>query len=327
MKKLIKENYKFIITIIILIIVLNIRFPYCIDAPGGINNVSNRISINGYKSKGSFNLTYVTEYEATIPTLLFSFIKKDLNIIKEEDVVFDNETLEESYKRDKLLLEESNINSIYVAYKYAKKDINVLSNDIYVAYVLPAANTNLTTGDKIVSINGIKISSKSDVLNSVNDYNIGDKLDIKVINNKKVYNRYAYVYEYDNRKVIGFYICSIKQLDIMDDIKLDVKKNEYGSSGGLVSTLYIYDSLTKEDLTHGYTIVGTGTIDEDGNVGSIGGVEYKLKSAVKEKADIFIVPKGENYTEALKLKKQNNYKIKIIGVSTFEEAVKYLEEL
>ena len=80
----------------------------------------------------------------------------------------------------------------------------------------------------------------------------------------------------------------------------------------------------KEDITNGLKIVGTGTIDLDGNIGSIGGVEYKLKSAVKKKADLFIVPLGENYEEVLKLKKENNYDIEILGVSTFDEVIDYL---
>lgn len=89
--------------------------------------------------------------------------------------------------------------------------------------------------------------------------------------------------------------------------------------------LSIYGNLTNQDLTNGKTIVGTGTIDIDGNVGSIGGVKYKLIGAVKNKADIFIVPNGENYDEAIKIKKEKNYKIKIIGVSTLKEAINELK--
>ena len=79
-----------------------------------------------------------------------------------------------------------------------------------------------------------------------------------------------------------------------------------------------------EDITKGKTIVGTGTIDKNGNVGAIGGVEYKIKGAVKSKADLFIVP-NENLDEALKVKKKYNYKIKIVGVDTFDEALNYLK--
>ena len=50
-------------------------------------------------------------------------------------------------------------------------------------------------------------------------------------------------------------------------------------------SLAIYNALTNNDLTKGRLIVGTGTIDENGKVGEIDGVKYKLKSAVNKKAD------------------------------------------
>ena len=65
-------------------------------------------------------------------------------------------------------------------------------------------------------------------------------------------------------------------------------------------TLAIYNSLVDKDITKGKKVVGTGTIEEDGSVGSIGGVKYKLNGAVRQKADVFLVPAGENYEEAFK---------------------------
>ena len=90
--------------------------------------------------------------------------------------------------------------------------------------------------------------------------------------------------------------------------------------------LTTYSYLTGDDLTKGRTVVGTGTIDKDGNVGSIGGVKYKLIGAVKKKADIFLVPNGENYEEAIKVKQEKNYDIKIVGISNIKEAINELKK-
>lgn len=89
-------------------------------------------------------------------------------------------------------------------------------------------------------------------------------------------------------------------------------------------TLSIYNKLVDEDITKNRKVVGTGTIDLNGNVGEIGGVKYKLKGAVKSKADIFICP-YENYDEAINLKNKYNYDIEIIKVSTFDEAIEKLK--
>lgn len=326
MKKYIKENYKFIISLILILIIFTIRFPYYIDAPGGITDMSKKIDINGYKSKGSFNLAYVKEYRATLPTLLISLFNKDWKVIKQEDVLLDTEDYKTYELRDKILMEESISNSIYNAYKKANKEIKIESDKFLVTYITKESNTDLEIGDDIISINNISINSKEDISNIVKNLNIGEKLNIKVLNNEKEYNRYAYVIEEDNNKLIGILISQINEYETNPKVVVNVDKNESGSSGGLITTLSIYNSLVKEDITNGLTIVGTGTIDLNGNIGSIGGVEYKLKSAVKEKADIFLVPNDENYEEAIRIKKENNYDIEIKGVSTFDEVVEYLNK-
>lgn len=325
MKKIFKENYKFIIALILVVLCFTIHFPYYIDAPGGISDISNKIEIDGYDSEGSFNLVYVKEYKATIPTLIMSLFNKDCKVLKKEEILFDNENDDSYLQRDKILMQESISSAISVAYKYANKKIDITSNKLYVTYVDELANTDLVVGDIIKSINKKELNSKDEIANIINKCNIGDKLEIKVINNEKKYNRYAYVINENNSKKVGLLISNILEFETEPKVKIKTDKNESGSSGGLITALSIYNSLVKEDITKGLTIVGTGTIDLNGNVGSIGGVEYKLKSAVKNNADLFIVPNDENYDEAIKLKNKNNYNIEIVGVSTFEEVLDYLE--
>jgi Lon-like protease len=72
-----------------------------------------------------------------------------------------------------------------------------------------------------------------------------------------------------------------------------------GPSAGLMFTLGIIDKLKPEDLTGGKIIAGTGTIDNDGNVGPIGGIPQKLVGAKKAGAQVFLVPKG-NCAEAVR---------------------------
>ena len=110
------------------------------------------------------------------------------------------------------------------------------------------------------------------------------------------------------------------------DINIKSKMSESGPSGGLMMTLGIYNALTKDDITKGKNIVGTGTIDKDGNVGEIGGVKYKLIGAVRNKADVFICPE-ENYKEAKKLAKEKDYDIIVLTGKNLEEIINKLKEL
>ena len=325
--KIIKNNYKFIISLILILVVFSIKFPYYIDAPGGITNMAEKVEISGYDSLGSFNLAYVKEYRATIPTLIISLFNKDWKVLKTDEVMLDTEDYKSYELRDKIFMKESISNAIYVAYKKANKKIDIISNKLVITYIDDNADTNLIVGDEIVSINNKKVQNKEDIGNIINNFNIGDKLNIKVINNKKEYNRYAHITKQENIKKIGILISNVKEYKTNPKVNVKIDENESGSSGGLIIALSIYNSLVKEDITNNLTIVGTGTIDLEGNIGSIGGVEYKLKSAVKKNADLFIVPNDKNYEQALKVKKENNYDIEILGVSTFDEVIEYLENI
>ncbi len=323
-KECLKNNYKFLIVLIFLILIFCIKFPYYIDAPGGISDISNKITIEGYESSGSFNLAYVKEYRATIPTLLISLFNKDWNVYKQEEMILDNEDAKTYFMRDRILLDESISDAIFVAYNKASKSIEIKENKLYVAYISDEADTNLKVGDKIVKINEIDVESKSEISDILNKLKVGDKISITVVNNDVISEKEAYI---DNDKKIGIILCEVNEYDTNPKIEVKTDSNESGSSGGLITALSIYNSLIKEDITKGLKIVGTGTIDKEGNVGSIGGVEYKLKSAVKNHADLFIVPKDENYMDAIKLKEKNGYKIKIIGVETFDEVINYLNKI
>ena len=287
LKKFIKDNYKFIILLIFIAIIFWLPLPYYIDAPGGLTKLNNKVTIKNKSIDGSYNMTYVSEYKASIPLILFSLINKDYDIYKKEDIVLDNETDKEYYERDRLYLEESISNAVISAYKLANKDVKISNNYLYVGYILDDSNTDLLVGDSIISIDGVKVSTKEEINKLLSKKKSKDKINIKVIHDSKEYNRYAYLKEKKGKILIG--IIPIEVFDYKTDPKVKIKssKSESGGSGGLMLSLTIYDLLVKENLSHGRTIAGTGTIDRYGNVGEIGGVKYKIKGAVKDKADMF----------------------------------------
>jgi len=82
------------------------------------------------------------------------------------------------------------------------------------------------------------------------------------------------------------------------EIEIDLDKIG-GPSAGLMFTLGIIDKMRPEDLTGGKIIAGTGTIDDDGKVGPIGGIPQKLVGAENAGAELFLVPK-DNCAEALR---------------------------
>ena len=88
--------------------------------------------------------------------------------------------------------------------------------------------------------------------------------------------------------------------------------------------LSIYCNLIDNDIVKGRKIAGTGEIYYDGLIGPVGGVEYKVRGAAKNKADIFFVPEY-NYDEAIKAKEKYKLKIDIVKVKNFDDIIEYLE--
>lgn len=315
-----KENIKFFITLIILFIICTFELPYYINTPGGLLDVKDRVYISdSYDISGSLNLAYVTEIKATIPTLIVSYFNDNWDVLKKEDVIASNETKKENEYRSKILLTESQNNAVIVGFNLAGENIEITNRKLYVTYIDENSITDLKIGDQIVSINNTKINSKEDALNEIKNSN---KFNIEVINNGVKYIRSA---TKQNDK-IGILISEIKDVKTERDVEFKFKDSESGPSGGFMMALSIYDYLTEEDLTNNLKIVGTGTIDEEGNVGEIGGVKYKIKAAVKNDTDIFFVPK-DNYEEAMEVKNNNNLDIKLISVSNITDAINYLKNL
>ena len=328
MKKFIKENYLVLLFGIVFMATILYPLPYYIYTGGGTINVKDKIHIENKETKGDFNLCYVEQINANIPTFLLSKLLSNWDSVSKEEVSLNyKEDIKDIYKRDKIYLEEANQNAIFVAYKKAGKSVNILDKHLYIIYLEEDSDTDLKIGDDILEIDGSKIDSLADISKILDSYEVGSKLNIKVKRNGKEMMKYAIVHEKDGRKLIGIALTSIYDYEVDPKITFTFSNSESGPSGGFMVTLAIYNQLIDSDISNGLKIAGTGTIDIEGNVGSIGGVKYKLKGAVDSKSDIFLVPAGENYEEAIKYQKKYHYDIKIIGISTFEEAIEKLESM
>lgn len=320
-----KSNRREIGTFLLILIVFLFPFPYYIDSPGGTISLKDKIEIENAKEiNGDISLIYVTERRANIPSILLSFVLKDWDIIKKEEVVLNNETDKDAYNRGKVALNQSYSSAIILAFEKAGIPYQIKNEKVFVYYVMEQAKTNLKVGDQILALEGVQIYKKADIANVLANHEIGDKLKITVLVDGREEERYAEIIDYEGKK-IGFAYNLIYDYELSQAVTYKNKASETGSSGGFMNALYIYAALIEEDIIKGRKIVGTGTIADDGTVGAIGGVKYKLKTAFNSKADIFFVS-SDNCYEALKLKQENKYELNVVCVSNFDEAVAYLKE-
>jgi PDZ domain-containing protein len=123
-----------------------------------------------------------------------------------------------------------------------------------------------------------------------------------------------------DRAIVGIQAGTDHTFPFTVDIKLaDVG----GPSAGLMFSLGIVDKLTPGDLTGGRFVAGTGTIDDAGKVGPIGGIEMKLVGARKAGARYFLTP-ADNCAAAASDTPEG---LTLIKVNTIKDAVASLEKV
>lgn len=121
----------------------------------------------------------------------------------------------------------------------------------------------------------------------------------------------------------------VRLQDADDDIELPFsvdlvdQQRIGGPSAGLMLALTIYDLVSEEDLAAGRLIVGTGTIDSNGVVGSIGSVSEKTITAIARGADIILVPTQHVATA----QEAAQDRIRVVGVATFDDALAALRQV
>ena len=115
--------------------------------------------------------------------------------------------------------------------------------------------------------------------------------------------------------------------DVAPNVKLPIPVridtgNLGGPSAGLAFSLEIYDSLTGRKLSRGRHVAVTGTIDQDGRVGLVGGIKGKTLGARDAGFDLMLVPRAEVGTA----RRYSGSHLRVVGVRTFAEALAALRK-
>jgi Lon-like protease len=311
--------------------------PYYISKPGMAKELQPIIEVeNGFEEKGTFMLTTVRMGKANIYSYLLAKTNKYQKIYTEEEIRREDETEEEYNARQLYLMESSKLNAIEVAYKKANLPVEFIYKGVYVLNVVPGmpADGKLLPGDRIIKADGESFDNSDSFIAYVSNKKVDDPLVLTIERNNETQDITISVASFPNdpnKKGVGIEL--VEDKEVIVEPKVEVNTEEIGGpSAGLMFSLEIYNQLTKEDLTRGYDIAGTGTISETGEVGPIGGIEQKIVAADKVGAEIFFAPnekgsKDSNYMAAVKTADDIDTKMKIVPVDTFEEAVNYLNHL
>jgi Lon-like protease len=123
------------------------------------------------------------------------------------------------------------------------------------------------------------------------------------------------------RAIVGF--APAQAVDVTLPLKVRINaRNVGGPSAGLAFALEVMEELG-HNVDRGYRVAVTGQLELNGTVDPIGGVKQKTFGARQAKADVFLVPAGDNAQEARRYANG----LRIIPVQSFPQALRALATL
>lgn len=319
------------ILIFLLLVLYFYPLPYYVTSPGSVEALEPIVKVkDGFKEKGSFSLVTVYLSKANVFSYLNSKIDPYIHLHKKDEIMDTNETDEEYDVRSLKDMDDAKTDAMITAFSKADIPFEVIYNGIYVLHVEKGkpAYGKIRPGDRIVKIDDIKLEKHMQFREIFDKKKIGDEIKVGYVRGDKESSFTLKLAKIADGKP-GIGIALVEDKKVKSNISVKIQSEEIGGpSAGLMFTLEIYNQLTKKDYTKGYKIAGTGSIDELGNIGAIGGIDQKVVAASENGAKIFFAPRGfGNYKTAVKTAKNIKTKMKIIPVETFDDAVTYLEGL
>jgi PDZ domain-containing protein len=152
----------------------------------------------------------------------------------------------------------------------------------------PAAGI-ITVGDRIVSVNGDAISDITALRAALKANGAGREAAIGVIRGGAEQTVRVTPIASGDAVVAGINVKT--EYDFPFEVKIQLDQVG-GPSAGMMFALGIIDKLTPGAIQGGKDVAGTGTIDQAGTVGPIGGIRQKLTAAKNAGADWFLAPAG-----------------------------------
>lgn len=194
---------------------------------------------------------------------------------------------------------------------------------VQVAPDTPAAAT-LEPGDIITAIDGNAVTDEAALREAVASATDGEPLSVRVTRRAEPVDVKVTPEVIDGAPRLGV-IPETVNPRVSLPVAVDVTTGPVGGpSAGLMIALTVYDSvLPGVDLAAGRTVAGTGTIDQSGVVGPVGGAGLKVIAAHRSGAAIFLAPRA-NLAEARAALPEGS-SLKIVGVETFSDAREALE--
>ncbi len=299
--------------------------PFVVLAPGASFDVAKDIQISGTKAtkvNGGFYLTSVSVYQPN--TLRFvGALLTGKEIANLSAVVPKGVDQDKFFKDQRAEFDESRDIAAAAAARAAGLEVTIKGSGARIMQIVPKspASKVLRRRDVVVAVDGKPVRTSQDLSTAIRAKPSGSTLRLTVERGGKKSDVSVTTKEgliEGKAPAIGV-LLDTRNFDMKLPFTIKFKKRDIGGpSAGSTYAMAIYDMLSTKDIANGRKIAGTGTITIDGQIGEIGGIEEKAIAAKGAGATLFVVPKSE-------AKDAGGTHLKVIGVTTLDEAVKALE--
>ncbi|MFC5888455.1 PDZ domain-containing protein [Kitasatospora sp. CM 4170] len=335
-----------LLLIALLCVSVLMKVPYTEMSPGPTYNTlgvqektgTPVITVTGHESypvSGHLNMTTVqvtgAKYEPSLVNAVVGWLRDDVLVVPHDNVYPKGQTDADAKKQnaEEFALSEDHARTA------ALTQLGIpVGNELIVQSVTAGAPAEgrLHAGDRIVAVDGAPVTDAEGVAKAVTKHQPGESVVFTVVPMAK-----------DAAKTdpsaarTDITVPTVKSPDTGSAMvgirpgvrhtypfQIDIGLQDVGGpSAGLMFSLGIIDKLTPEDLTGGRFVAGTGTIDDAGKVGPIGGISMKLIAARDAGAEYFFTP-AANCAEA---GKNTPSGLTLVKAETLDGALKSLEQI
>jgi Lon-like protease len=308
---------------------LVVPMPYVESRPGDVIQTTNMMAISADTTEinGQIGLLTVRIVQTSMLATVRAWMDDDRRLRPAPQVYQDDGDHRTYMARQRDVFRRAFTVAAGVGLQAAGHDV-VLHTVPQVVGVLPdsPADGVLQPGDLIREYDGIPVTTVQQIIDHAEGTRDGQAINLRVERNGVNLPRTVVAGEVTGMDRPGM---GVRLQDADDEIELPFavdlidQQGIGGPSAGLMMALTIYDLVSDQDLAAGRLIVGTGTIDSNGVVGSVGSVAEKTVTAIAQGADIMLVPAHQ--VEAAQQVAQD--RIRVIGVATFHDALEALGQV
>lgn len=225
----------------------------------------------------------------SLPEALVVHLSGDSDAMPREVIYPPGKTAEQVESDAVAMMDSSRTDATVAALRAAVIPVQSMPRVDAVSLSGPAAG-KLEPGDLILKVNGVDVASQQDVEAILGQQKAGDQVMLELLRGDQEVMATITLAGESGRVSDGIEIGTGYRFTPRVSFGIDPAVT--GPSAGLVFALGIYDKLTDRELIAGSVVAGTGTIDPQGAVGSIGGIREKIKGAERDGAEVFLVPEG-----------------------------------